>query len=73
MSQAINPNNIEVVDNVMAEVLRQKTPAQRLAIANGMWQSASRMITYVLREQHPRWTDAQIRRETARRLSHGAV
>ena len=35
---------IEVIDDVMAAVLREKTPAERLAISNGMWRSARRMM-----------------------------
>ena len=36
------PLNLEMMDDAMADVLRAKTPAERLAIANGMWRSASR-------------------------------
>ena len=32
--------NIEVIDDAMAEVLRRKTPQERLAIAFNMWTSA---------------------------------
>ncbi|GAB4135169.1 MAG: hypothetical protein Tsb009_01170 [Planctomycetaceae bacterium] len=56
----------------MAEVLRQKTGAERLAIANRMWCSAREMIRHHLRQEHPDWTDEEIQRETARRMSHGA-
>lgn len=63
----------ECVDESMAEVLRNKTEAERLAIANGMWRSARRMIEHQIRSAHPEWTPAEIQRETARRLSHGAV
>jgi Rv0078B-related antitoxin len=62
----------DVVDEQMAIVLRAKSPAQRLAIAHGMWGSTVRTIRAVLRSDHPDWSDEQIRRETARRLSHGA-
>jgi lauroyl/myristoyl acyltransferase len=65
--------NFEFVDDDMAAVLRQKTEAERLAIAHGMWAHARRMILMVLRHQHRDWTDEQIGQEAARRLSHGAV
>jgi hypothetical protein len=68
----INPN-FEVMDDTMAEVLRRKTPAERLAIGMGMWTYARDLLRAVLRGQHPDWTDEQINREVARRLSHGAV
>lgn len=62
----------EVVDARTAAILREKSPAERLAIAHGMWRSARRMLTGVLRVQHPDWCDEQIQREVARRMSHGA-
>jgi hypothetical protein len=67
------PLNIEMMDDAMAEVLRAKSPAERLAIADGMWRSAVRMIEAILRAERPDWTDDEIRREIARRMSHGAV
>ena len=67
------PKNIEVIDDAMAEVLRAKTGAQRLAIASGMYSSARRMVVGYLKAQHPHWSEAQISAEAARRLSHGAI
>ena len=56
----------------MAEILRQKTPAERLEIAFGMWRSARDMLTAMLTSRHPDWTHDRIVEEVARRLSHGA-
>lgn len=70
---ASKPLRVEIIDDAMAAVLRAKSPAERLAIANGMWRSARRIIEAVLRAEQPDWTDEQIRREVARRMSHGAV
>jgi Rv0078B-related antitoxin len=67
------PLNVELMDDAMADVLRAKSPAERLAIANGMWRSARRMIEAILRAERPDWSDHEIRREVARRMSHGAV
>ena len=64
---------LEVVDETMAQVLRDKTEAERLAIANGLWVFARDLLRSVLRQEHPDWTDEQLQREAARRLSHGAV
>ncbi len=63
----------EVVDDAMADVLREKTEWERLEIAFGMWRFARDMITRNLTSEHPDWTDDQIAKEVARRLSHGAV
>lgn len=57
----------------MITVLREKTPAERLAIAHGMWSHARRMILLIVRTEHPDWTAQQVNQEVARRLSHGAV
>jgi hypothetical protein len=63
----------ETMDDCMVPILRAKTPAERLAIAHGMWRHARDTILAVLRKQHPDWPDYQIQQELARRISHGAV
>lgn len=69
----LDAGQIEVIDEQMAEVYRQKTGAERLAIASDMYASARRMLISHLRSTNPDWTEEQILREAARRLSHGAV
>jgi hypothetical protein len=66
-------SQIEVIDDAMAEILRQKTPAERLAIADGMWRFAREMIRATIAKENPDWTTEQVNRMVARRLSHGAV
>jgi hypothetical protein len=67
------PLNFEMIDDAMAEVMRAKTPAERLAIANGMWRTARILIEAVIRSEHPDWSEEAVGREVARRMSHGAV
>ncbi len=69
----IDPCKIEVLDDEMAEVLRRKTGAERLQIADGMYSDARRMLIHTLRQEHPDWEEQAIVREAARRLSHGAI
>lgn len=57
----------------MDAVLRAKSPQERLAIADGMWRSARKIILHRLKIDHPDWSEDQIAKEAARRLSHGAV
>ncbi|MFQ5849315.1 MAG: hypothetical protein ACE5JU_01855 [Candidatus Binatia bacterium] len=64
---------IEVMDDVMAEVLRRKTPADRIAIGFGLWRSAQKMLRAQLASLHPEWDARRLEREVAWRLSHGAV
>ena len=61
----------EIVDRDMAQVLAGKTEAERLEISRGMWRSAVRMMTRILRAEHPDWTEEEIGREVARRVARG--
>lgn len=65
------PASFDAIDDDMAAVLRQKTPAERLAISHGMWRSAQSMIHRVVRHQNPDWSAEQVDHEVARRMSHG--
>jgi hypothetical protein len=63
----------EMIDEDMAAVLRQKTGAERLEIAFGMFRSARAMIVNHLRSKHPDWDEAHIQQEASRRISHGDI
>jgi hypothetical protein len=67
------PDRIEQVDEQMAAILRAKTGAERLAIANSLFVFARRMLESLLRNDHPDWDEARLQREVSRRISHGAV
>lgn len=67
------PIVIEGPDEAMLEVLRRKSGAERLRIASGMYSSARRMLLSHLAATHPDWSPAEVGREAARRLSHGAT
>ena len=64
---------IEVIDDHMAAVLRKKSGAERLQIANGMFRMAQRLIRSRLNAQHPEWTEGQIAAGVASRISHGST
>jgi hypothetical protein len=66
------PKHIEVIDEVMADVYRRKTSAQRLAIAHGMWRYARQRIEAAVRWRHPEWDDRSVAREVSRRLLNGS-
>ena len=68
-----DPSKWEMVDDAMAAILRRKSEAERLAIAFGMSRFVQQMIQANLSAEHPEWTAEQIRREAARRSSHGAA
>lgn len=69
----LDRGQIEVIDDVVAEILRQKTPAERIEIACDLWVSVYRMLTTHLRKTHPEWDSKKVEQEVARRLSHGAI
>jgi hypothetical protein len=69
----LDAGQIEVIDQAMADVLRRKTPAERLAIASGMWESVRTMLLTQLAERYRDWSPERVEREVIRRMSHGAV
>ena len=64
---------VEMMDPMMVEVMKSKTPAERLAISFRMWNSARVMIRCAIRQDHPEWDDTRVTQELARRMSHGEV
>jgi hypothetical protein len=72
MRLVIDPRNIEVVDDDMAQVFRAMTGAQRLKIASDLFRSARGMIASHLAAEHPDWDERRLQEEVAKRFSHGA-
>ncbi len=69
----MNPFVMEVMDDAMSDVLRQKTEVERLRIAGRMWKSARVILRGAIRTEHPDWNTDRVNREIARRISHGLV
>ena len=67
------PARIEVMDEQMAAIYRAMPGHQKLRIASDMYSRARKMLLRYLRTEHPEWSEEQVVKETARRLSHGAV
>lgn len=67
----LDAGQIEVVDDAMAEALKKKTPAQRLAIGASLMRAARTLVKSHLHEMHPEWDEAALAKEIARRFSHG--
>ena len=62
---------IEVVDEAVAEVLRRKTPAERVAMIQASNRTMRLLIAGHLRALHPEWDDQAVAREVARRMLLG--
>jgi hypothetical protein len=69
----LDEGQIEVLDDAVADALRDKTPEEKLKIASGMWRSARVQLSSSLASIHPDWSRERIDREVVRRLSHGAA
>jgi hypothetical protein len=69
----LDRGQIEVVDDKIADILRRKTPAERIRIACDLWVSVHRMLITHLRKTHPEWNSKRVEQEVAKRLSHGAI
>ena len=63
--------DLEVVDEEMAEVLRRKTPAERIAIGFSLWTWAREMLLLNLAKRHPDWDRAEVEKEVVRRMTDG--
>ena len=69
--QRIGP--IERIDPAMARIYAAMSGAERLAVANGMFVSARRMLVSHLRAEHPEWSTEEVEREASRRIAGGAL
>jgi hypothetical protein len=69
----LDPRQVEVMDEAMAEVLRKKQPQDRLRIGFKLWISVHGMLTTHIRHSHPDWDEKAVEREVARRLLHGSL
>src|SRR3990172_5763904 len=62
---------IEPLDPAWVEVLRRKTPAERIMMALDANRMARLRIAGQLETDHPDWTPEQIQAEVARRMLYG--
>jgi len=68
----LDPGQIEVVDDTLAEILRHKTPAERIRIGFTLWTAARNMLMIHLKKTHPEWNNNRVEKEVARRLAEFA-
>ena len=63
----------EIISDQLAEILRRKTVAQRLRGVDAFWISARSILRASIRFSHPQWSNNEVNREIARRISNGAI
>jgi len=72
MAHPLTVNQIEVVDDDVAEILRRKTPAERVAMMSAAHRTMRLLIEGAIRSEHPDWDDERVRAAVARRMTRGA-
>ena len=65
----LDAGQIEVVDDAVAEILRHKTPAQRVAMIFHCGRRVRGAIEGMVRDRHPDWNEDQVATEVKRRLT----
>lgn len=68
MSRTVDPRNIEVVDDDLASVLREKTPAERIEMIADANDMARLLAAAGIRHIHPEWCEDRLQGEVARRM-----
>ena len=63
---------IELLDDAVVEVLRRKTPTERVAMIFAANRTMRLRLEGHLRTRHPDWDSQAVMQEIARRMSRGA-
>ena len=63
---------IELLDDAVVEVLRHKTPAERVAMIFAANRTMRLRLEGHFRTRHPDWDNQTVMQEIARRMSRGA-
>jgi hypothetical protein len=71
MPRAVDPRNLEFVDDALAVVLRRKTPAEKIEMIAAANRTARLLAVAGVRYQHPEWNDSQVQAEVIRRVCGG--
>jgi hypothetical protein len=71
MKRRLDPGQIEVVDDAVAEILRRKTPSERVGMALEANRLVRLRIKGHLQTLHPDWDADRIQAEIARRMLLG--
>ena len=73
MHRPVALRNIEIVDEQLAEVLRQKSPAERIEMIAAANRTARILAAAGIRFRHPDWSEEQVQNEVKRRVCSGTV
>ena len=68
----LDSGQIEVIEDQMSEVLREKAPWERITIGFKIWTDAREMLISHLQSSHRDWSQERVLKEVARRMFRGA-
>ena len=71
MKWRLDVGQIEVVDERVAQILRQKTPAERMKMVSDGWNFAKMWLAGIIRSEHKDWDEKKVMEEVRRRLHCG--
>lgn len=63
------PVHVSAADARQTDIYRRMTPKQRVAVALDMHDQARALMDAGIRASHPHWSEAERRREIARRIA----
>ena len=71
MKWRLDDGQIEALDKAMVEVLRRKTPTERVQMAMAASRTVRLIVEGSVRTRHPDWPDTRVQAQVARRMSRG--
>jgi hypothetical protein len=73
MAREVDPRRIEVVDRKVADILRTKTPAEKVEMMLEAAEVAREMLAARISYEHGDWTPSEVAAEVARRILDGST
>lgn len=64
---------LEILDEKIIGILRQKSPQERLSIAFNLWKTARKFLVNHLKNTHTDWDKRKIQIEVLKRFLYGSI
>ncbi|MFO1064934.1 MAG: hypothetical protein U0892_13805 [Pirellulales bacterium] len=66
-------DRFDMIEDATVDKLRQMSEWERLLIASQIWTAKRAELRAVIQPEHPDWSEQQVNREIAHRISGGLV
>jgi len=73
MRRVIRPEQIEVVDDEIAAILKRRGGAASVEMIGSAWRMMRDVLDAQIRAQHPTWLEDEVNTEVRRRLLNGST